>query len=60
LVQLSRRGDETISRILLREHGVLSTAAPDLSDRDIDACIRVLKRLRAGLHEGALAESSVR
>jgi DNA-binding MarR family transcriptional regulator len=60
LVQLTRRGDETISRILLREHGALSSAARDLSDRDIDACIRVLKRLRAGLHEGALAESSVR
>jgi DNA-binding MarR family transcriptional regulator len=60
LVQLTNRGDETISRILMRERGLLSSAAHDLSDRDIDSCIRVLKRLRAGLHEGVLAEPSVR
>lgn len=52
LLALTPVGRAAIRRILRREQAALAGAARDLSDRDVDACLRVLHRLRQAVREG--------
>ena len=52
LLALTPAGRAAIRRILRREQAALAGAARDLSDRDVDACLRVLHRLRQAVREG--------
>jgi DNA-binding MarR family transcriptional regulator len=49
LIRLTDQGRATINAVIARERIALSEIGDDLSDEDIDACLRVLSRMLAPL-----------
>ncbi|MFD8707061.1 MarR family winged helix-turn-helix transcriptional regulator [Kitasatospora sp. NPDC059648] len=54
LVRLTEHGQTAITAVLNRERAVLRQAGGDLTETDIDACLRVLSRLLEAMGNAAI------
>ncbi|MEV4753246.1 helix-turn-helix domain-containing protein [Streptosporangium sp. NPDC049248] len=51
LVRLADEGRAAIAAVIAREHRLLSRAAGDLTDADVDTALRVLRSMLAGVND---------